>query len=109
LAIVRPGHVVLVIDVSVGGASIEISHRLLPGSIVDLRLTTTQDQATVRGRVLRCAVTCVQATAMRYAAAIGFDRPPAFLLENEMSAYTVPMSELQASPPERVARTRHAR
>jgi hypothetical protein len=108
LAVVRPGHAVLIIDVSTGGVSLEISHRLSPGSIVDLRLSTAEDQATVRGRVLRCAVTAVQPTTLTYRAAIGFDRPPSFFREREVGAYPVPMSESPTPLRERVVETRDA-
>jgi hypothetical protein len=59
-ACVRPGHRARLIDVSAGGALIETSPRLLPGSI--------------RGQVLRCAVVRVRPTWVCYRGAIAFDR-----------------------------------
>jgi PilZ domain-containing protein len=70
---VRPGHAVTVIDVSEGGALIETSKGLLPGSVVDLQFGTVQKQSAVRGRVLRCQVAALRADAVSYRAAIGFE------------------------------------
>ena len=73
-ACVRPGHRARLIDVSAGGALIETSHRLLPGSSVELQVDTGTDRASVRGRVLRCAVVRVRPTWVCYRGAIAFDR-----------------------------------
>jgi hypothetical protein len=71
---VRPGHQARLIDVSAGGALIETSHRLLPGAPVELQVETGTDRASVRGRVLRCAVVRVRPTWVCYRGAIAFDR-----------------------------------
>ena len=73
-ACVRPGHRARLIDVSAGGALIETTHRLLPGSSVELQVDTGTDRASVRGRVLRCAVVRVRPTWVCYRGAIAFDR-----------------------------------
>ena len=73
-ACVRPGHRARLIDVSAGGALIETSHRLLPGTAVELQVATGTDRASVRGRVLRCAVVRVRPTWVCYRGAIAFDR-----------------------------------
>jgi hypothetical protein len=73
-ASVRPGHRVRLIDVSAGGALIETSHRLLPGTSVELQVATGTDRASVRGRVVRCAVVRVRPTWVCYRGAIAFDR-----------------------------------
>lgn len=73
-ACVRPGHRARLIDVSAGGALIETSHRLLPGSPVELQVETGSGRASVRGRVLRCAVVRVRPTWVCYRGAIAFDR-----------------------------------
>jgi hypothetical protein len=70
---VRPGHEVALINVSAGGAVIECMRGLGPGSLIELYLTDGARCASVRGRVLRCAVVKLQATAVFYRAAIGFD------------------------------------
>jgi PilZ domain-containing protein len=88
---VRPGHPVAVIDVSVGGAFIELSRQLLPGSIVDLQLDTPQRRTTLRGRVLRCAVACLASTSISYRAAIAFDHQCLWLGDDGSSEYSVPI------------------
>ena len=71
---VRPGHRARLIDVSAGGALIETSHRLLPGTSVELQVETGSDRTSIRGHVLRCAVVRVRPTWMCYRGAIAFDR-----------------------------------
>ena len=71
---VRPGHRARLIDVSAGGALIETSHRLLPGTSVELQVDTGTDRASIRGQVLRCAVVRVRPTWVCYRGAIAFDR-----------------------------------
>ena len=73
-ACVRPGHRARLIDVSAGGALIETSHRLLPGTPVELQVDTGTDRASIRGQVLRCAVVRVHPTWVCYRGAIAFDR-----------------------------------
>ena len=73
-ASLRPGHRARFIDVSAGGALIETSHRLLPGASVELQVATGTDRASLRGRVLRCAVVRVRPTWVCYRGAIAFDR-----------------------------------
>jgi len=73
-ALVRPGHRARLIDVSAGGALIETSHRLLPGTSVELQVETVSDRARVRGQVVRCAVVRVRPTWVCYRGAIAFDR-----------------------------------
>ena len=46
-ASVRPGHRVRLIDVSAGGALVETSHRLLPGTSVELQVATGTDRASI--------------------------------------------------------------
>jgi hypothetical protein len=103
---VRPGHFVAVVDVSAGGALIEISRRLLPGSAVDLQITTAHRETTLRGRVLRCAVIRLHSTSVSYRAAIAFDRQWPCVLESGSSEYQVPTSEARPTPAERVESTR---
>jgi hypothetical protein len=102
---VRPGRVVVVIDVSAGGASIEISQRLLPGAAVDLQLETTHRRTTLRGRVLRCAVIQLRPAAVSYGAAIAFDRQWPGFVESEWSEYPVPTAQAQPAPAGRVSAT----
>jgi hypothetical protein len=71
---VRPGRDASLVDVSAGGALVETSHRLLPGTSVELQLETSSERATVRGRVVRCAVAGLRSASVCYRGAISFDR-----------------------------------
>jgi len=81
--LVRPGHQAMLINISAGGALIETGHRLLPGASVDLVLERSHYRATVRGRVLRCAVVRLQSASICYRGAIGFDRSLPWFIEHE--------------------------
>jgi len=78
---VRPGHRAKLIDVSAGGALIETTHRLLPGTTVELHVETRSHRTNVRGRVLRCAIVLVRPSWVCYRGAIGFDRQLPWLLD----------------------------
>ncbi len=73
LARVRPGRTAAVIDISSTGALIETAHRLLPGACVEVHLELPAGRHTVRGRLVRCAITTVSATRVVYQCAIDFD------------------------------------
>jgi hypothetical protein len=90
---VRPGHPAAVTDVSPGVALIEVSRRLLPGSVVDLQVDTAQRRSTLRGRVLRCAVVRLRSTSVLYRAAIGFDHQCPWLDGGASGGYPVPIRE----------------
>ena len=79
----RPGRRAMLINIGAGGALIETGHRLLPGSNVDLVLERSQYRASVRGRVLRCAVVRLQSASICYRGAIGFDRSLPWFVEHE--------------------------
>ena len=83
---VRPGHRAKVIDMSAGGALIETTHRLLPGTPVELHVETRSHQTNVRGRVLRCAIVLVRPSWLCYRGAIGFDRHLPWLLDDDRGA-----------------------
>lgn len=63
-----------VIDASAGGVLVETPHRLLPGMPLEIHLGRDKQISTVRGRVLRCAVVRLNASAVWYRGAIGFDQ-----------------------------------
>lgn len=86
---VRPGHEVALIDISAGGALVESRHRLLPGSTVDLCLTTAHRRTAVRGRILRCAVSRLHAACVWYLGAIGFEQQLSWFVGNESGGYLV--------------------
>ena len=90
---VRPGHRVAVIDVSAGGALIEGANRLLPGTAVDLQVETVHRRATIRGRVLRCAVIRLRSSSVWYRAAIAFDRQLSAFIDDRQTEYKVPIGE----------------
>lgn len=69
---IRPGYAAVVLDVSAGGAFIETSRRLLPGSAIDLLVDGADRGAVLRGRVLRCFVASVASDMVRYRAALAF-------------------------------------
>jgi hypothetical protein len=89
---VRPGHRAAIVDVSAGGALIETACRLLPGSAVELHMETPTGHTTIRGRVLRCAVSGVRPASIRYRGAIGFDRQMPRLSGADPEGYAVPGS-----------------
>lgn len=72
---VRLGYRAAVVNVSPGGALIDISKRLLPGATVDLQIETLRDRATVSGRIVRSAIIRLRANLVSYRVAIAFDRP----------------------------------
>ena len=83
---VRPGHRAKLIDVSAGGALIETTHRLLPGTSIELHVETRSHRTNVRGRVLRCAIVLVRPSWVCYRGAIGFDRHLPWLLDDSERA-----------------------
>jgi hypothetical protein len=94
---VRPGQDVSVIDVSAGGALVESTHRLMPDARVELHLRrNTAEAEIVRGRVLRCRVSTLSATAVSYQGAILFDRPLPWWADDDYRGYLLPMAESRA-------------
>lgn len=87
-ASVRPGHRVRVIDASSRGALVETSHRLLPGTVVELQVETGTDRVSVRGHVLRCAVVRLRPTWVCYRGAIAFDRHLPWFVDERGEAAT---------------------
>jgi hypothetical protein len=70
---VRPGHRLTVIDVSPGGALVEMERALRPGTRVDVQLETDAQRGTVSARVVRCAVAAIHSEAgITYRAALAF-------------------------------------
>jgi hypothetical protein len=92
---VRLGHRVAVIDVSAGGALVESNHRLLPGSVVELHVEAANRRATIRGRVLRCAVVRVHSSELCYRGAIMFDRHFGWLVDSGSDGHSVPLTEVR--------------
>ncbi len=83
LARVRPGHPAALVDISAAGALIETNRRLLPDTFVEMFVETRSQRLTVRGRVIRCAVTSVRPAIVCYRAAILFDACLPWFVEDE--------------------------
>src|SRR6185436_17390855 len=83
----RTGLDLSVVDVSNGGALVE-GARLLPGTHVDVHVTTRDGRVLVRCRVVRAYVAGLQSAAVRYRGALAFDRPVDTLLA---AGYAVPL------------------
>jgi len=95
---VRPGREASILDVSAGGALVETTYRLLPGSSIELHVATNERRASVRGGVLRSAVVGVRATGMCYRSAIGFEHLLSWFVDGEEAGgYGVPNAEAPGS------------
>ena len=68
----RPGHRLTVIDVSPGGALVEVERALRPGTRVEVHLETDAQRRTVSARVVRCAVAAINSAGITYRAALAF-------------------------------------
>jgi len=102
---VRPGREASLLDVSAGGALVETTYRLLPGSPIELYVATSERRASVRGGVLRSAVVGVRAAGMCYRSAIGFDHLLSWFVDGEAGGYGVPSAEIHSAGPPRVDAT----
>lgn len=106
---VRPGYDVVVLDASAGGLLIEGSHRLLPGTRVELQLLREgQPAESVRGHVVRCSVARLWSNAVSYRGAIVFERPLPCFSNDESREYGVPTSKSRGSGAPWADATRHA-
>jgi PilZ domain len=90
---IRPGHEASLIDVSATGASLETSHRLLPGSSIELHFSRGERTLATRGQVLRCAVSRLYAGSVVYLGAIRFDRHLPWFVDGDGGEYDVPGAE----------------
>ncbi len=70
----RTGRELSVVDVSNGGALVE-GARLLPGTHIDVHVTTQDGRVLVRSRVVRAYVAGLQSNTVCYRGALAFDRP----------------------------------
>lgn len=68
----RPGHHLIVVDVSSRGALVEASRPLRPGSHLEVQIETGARTALVRARVVRCAVSALDASLVTYRAGLAF-------------------------------------
>jgi hypothetical protein len=70
----RTGRELAVVDLSSAGMLVEGRVRLLPGTHVDVHVTTRDGRVLVRSRVVRCHVAAVQADLVSYRGALAFER-----------------------------------
>lgn len=69
----RPGHHLVVVDVSSRGALVEASRPLRPGSNLEVQIETDVRTEVVRARVVRCAVSALDASLVTYRAGLAFN------------------------------------
>jgi hypothetical protein len=87
---IRPGSDASVIDVSAGGVLVETLRRLMPGTNIELQLSSSDRRTAIRGRVTRCAVACLKGPGVRYRGAIAFDGYLPWFVD--VDGYAVPAS-----------------
>jgi hypothetical protein len=90
---VRPGIDASVVDVSAAGALIETSHRLLPGSSVEICFDPDKRRPAVRGKVVRCAVAQLGPDQVCYRGAILFDQHLPWIADDYGHGYSLPGHE----------------
>jgi PilZ domain-containing protein len=69
----RGGREWTVVDISSGGALLDGDNRLLPGTHVDVHVTTRDGRVLVRARVVRASVVRLRADVVGYHAALAFE------------------------------------
>jgi hypothetical protein len=70
---VRPGHVLVIVDLSASGALVEAGCQLRPGSRIDVHLESDHERRLVRASVTRCAVATIDPrSGITYRAALCF-------------------------------------
>ena len=94
---IRPGHRGAVLNLSLVGALIETTHRLTPGAAVDLQLDLDGRHLSLRGGIVRCAVTRLRDGDIWYAGAVAFDERLPSIGERGPDGYHVPVAESPAS------------
>ncbi len=105
---VRPGIDASVVDVSAAGALIETSHRLLPGSSVEICFDPDKRRPSVRGRVVRCAVAQLGPDQVCYRGAILFDQRLPWIADDLGHGYSLPGHERRLQRGRRAPATRAA-
>lgn len=72
---IRPGHDVLVIDLSQNGALVETGRRLTPGATADVQLEAPDGRHTTRALVVRSYVCALLADVVLFRSALMFEQP----------------------------------
>jgi hypothetical protein len=87
---IRPGCEAALVDVSAGGALVETTHRLMPGTSIDVQLHVRSRRVLVRGRVLRSEISKLGPSGPTYRGALNFDRTLPWLSVGAPLGYAVP-------------------
>src|SRR5262249_21106962 len=82
----RGGRELTVDNISPHGALLEGESRLLPGTHIDIHVTTRQGRVLVRGRVMRAQVYRITADRVSYRSALSFD----VIVDTTEHGYAVP-------------------
>jgi hypothetical protein len=84
---VRPGRDGSLLNLSRGGACIEVASRVLPGTPVEVQLAVARCRWSGRARVLRCRVSALlPEDGVRYQAALQFDPPVEASVHTELES-----------------------
>ncbi|MGE0705256.1 MAG: PilZ domain-containing protein [Vicinamibacterales bacterium] len=75
----RGGQEARAVDIAPGGILLETNLRLRPGTTVDVVVTHADHSARLRGRVVRCHVSRLQASKVSYQGAVQFDEEAPWL------------------------------
>lgn len=102
---IKFGETASVVNASAGGALIDTHHRLLPGTLVELHLESSDHRICVRGRVVRCSVVQVRAASVLYRGGIAFERYLPWFVPG--AGYPLPANEQADSHDCRADATRH--
>jgi len=97
----RPGHRLVIVDLSCAGALVEAGRPLRPGSNVDVHLESEARGAMVAARVMRCAVAAIDAeSGVTYRAALCF-RESCDLVREALTpgGYAIPLEATAAAVP----------
>ena len=100
---IRPGHDVLVIDLSEGGALVETSRRLTPGATAEIQLDAPDGRHTTRSVVVRSYVCLLLADQLLFRSALTFERPVPWLCEEGLAG--VGPGSVRAGAPESEVRS----
>jgi hypothetical protein len=105
---VRPGIDASVVDVSAAGTLIETSHRLLPGTSVEICFDQDKRLPAIRGKVVRCAVAQLGPGQVCYRGAIMFDQRLPWMADDRGHGYSLPGDERRLRRGRRAPATRVA-
>ena len=88
---IRPGLMVLLVDVSPCGALIAGARPLRPGARIEVQLERDADSSSLGARVVRCLVAAVTPDQVTYHAALAFEKRCEWVDETQ-GGHSVPMT-----------------